>query len=345
MENKFHQNRREFIAKTSITTAGISVGFNAFSSALKTTGLSVSGISLAGSAVAGSSFVSKSQKRPVCAFTKCLQFLNFEQIAEVLARTGFDGADITVRPDGQIEPENVKKQLPQAVKILEKSGVGIPMMVTSVIDANDKISVETLKTAADSGIKYYRMGWLAYDFSKTMQKNIDIYKSQIEKLAKLNEKLGIHGGYQNHSGLHVGAPVWDLYDLLKDVNPKYLGVQYDIRHATTEAGYSWMLGMKRIEPWIRTICIKDFIWGKNAKGEWEHENVPLGEGMVKFDEFLKEYASLNVEAPISMHFEYDLGGAEAGKREITMDREKIYGLMKKDLDWFRKKLAENKIET
>jgi len=311
---------------------------------IKTTGLSAAGISLAGTGFASSVLSAKSVKRPICAFTKCLQFLNFDQIAEVLARLEFDGADITLRPGGQIEPKNAKSELPKAVKSLQKAGVGIPMMTTAVTDADDKLSIETLKIAADSGIKYYRMGWLGYDFSKTIQQNLDSYKTQLEKLAQLNEKLGIHGGYQNHSGLHVGAPVWDLYELLKDVDPKYLGVQYDIRHATTEAGYSWLLGMKRVEPWIRTICIKDFVWSKNEKGEWKHENVMLGEGMVKFDEFLKEYAALKVEAPISMHFEYDLGGAEAGKTEITMKPEKIYNMMKTDLDWLRKSLSKNKIE-
>ena len=303
---------------------------------IKTTGLSAAGISLAGTGFAGSVFSAESVKQPICAFTKCLQFLNFDQIAEVLARLGFDGADITLRPGGQIEPENTKSELPKAVKTMEKAGVGIPMMVTAIVDADDKLSVETLKVAADSGIKYYRMGWLGYDFSKSIQQNLDGYKTQFGKLAKLNEKLGIHGGYQNHSGLHVGAPVWDLYELLKDVDPKYLGVQYDIRHATTEGGYSWLLGMKRIEPWIRTICIKDFVWSKDEKGEWKHENVMLGEGMVKFDEFLKEYATLKIEAPISMHFEYDLGGAENGRKEITMEPEKIYNMMKTDLDWLRK---------
>lgn len=308
---------------------------------IKTTGLSAAGISLARTGFAGSVFSAESVKQPICAFTKCLQFLNFYQIAEVLARLGFDGADITLRPGGQIEPENTKSELPKAVKTMEKAGIGIPMMVTAIVDADDKLSVETLKVAADSGIKYYRMGWLGYDFSRSIQQNLDTYKSQFEKLAKLNEKLGIHGGYQNHSGLHVGAPVWDLYELLKEVDPKYLGVQYDIRHATTEGGYSWLLGMKRIEPWIRTICIKDFLWSKDEKGEWKHENVMLGEGMVKFDEFLKEYATLKVEAPISMHFEYDLGGAENGKKEITMEPEKIYSMMKTDLDWLRKAMSKN----
>jgi sugar phosphate isomerase/epimerase len=311
---------------------------------IKTTSLSAAGISLAGTGFASSVLTASPVKHPICAFTKCLQFLNFEQIAEVLARLEFDGADITLRPGGQIEPVNAKTELPKAVKTLEKAGVGMPMMVSSVSDSDDKLSVETLKVAADSGIKYYRMGWLAYDFKKSIQQNLDAYKTQFEKLAKLNEKLGIHGGYQNHSGIHVGAPVWDLYELLKDVDPKYLGVQYDIRHATTEAGYSWLLGMKRVEPWIRTICIKDFVWGKNEKGAWKHENVMLGEGMVKFDEFLKEYKTLNVESPISIHFEYDLGGAETGKKEIKMEQEKIYGLMKTDLDWLRKSLTKNQID-
>jgi sugar phosphate isomerase/epimerase len=103
--------------------------------------------------------------------------------------------------------------------------------------------------------------------------------------------------------------------------------------------------MKRVAPWIRTICIKDFVWGKDPKGAWKHQNVLLGEGMVKFDDFLKEYAGLKVEAPITIHFEYDLGGAETGKKETTMEHEKIYGMMKKDLVWLRERLIKNQIET
>ncbi|MEI7830741.1 MAG: TIM barrel protein [Prolixibacteraceae bacterium] len=311
---------------------------------IQTTGLSAAGISLAGSGLANHLPVAKKLKRPVCAFTKCLQFLTIEEGAKVLVENGFDGADLLVRPAGQIEPKNVKAELPLAVKTYQKLGIEIPMMVTAVTDPSEPFSMETLQVAADSGIRYYRMGWLAYDFTKTIQQNLDGYKKIFEKLAKVNEKLGIHGGYQNHSGLHVGAPVWDLYELVKDVDPKYLGVQYDIRHAQTEGGYSWMLGMKRVEPWIRTICIKDFVWGKDPKGAWKHQNVLLGEGMVNFDQFLQEYATLKVEAPISIHFEYDLGGAETGKKTTTMDPGKIYSMMKNDLDWLRSSMKKNQIE-
>jgi len=266
-------------------------------------------------------------------------------MGEVLATIGFDGADVPVRPGGSIEPKNVRTELPQAVRILHKYGVEIPMIVTAITDPSEPFAMETLQSAADSGIKYYRTGSLKYDFSKSIQQNLDGHKKTIEKLAALNEKLGIHGGYQNHSGLGVGAPVWDLYEILKDVNPNYMGIQYDIRHAVTEGGYSWKLGMKRIAPWIRTIDIKDFAWGRLPNGEWKHSNLPLGDGMVPFDEFLKEYAMLNVEAPISIHYEYDLGGAEGGKTATTMEHEKIFSFLKNDLDWFRKSLLKNQIPT
>lgn len=311
---------------------------------IRSTGLAAAGISLTEESAAISAAKTPLIKRPVCAFTKCLQFLNFDQVAEVLVSQGFDGADVTVRPGGQIEPENAKTELPKAVKRLRKSGIDIPMIVTAVTDADSESEADILKIAADSGIRYYRMGWLAYDFKKTIGQNLDDFKFKFEKLARLNEKLGIHGGYQNHSGLHVGAPVWDLYDLVREVNPAFLGVQYDIRHAVTEGGYSWILGMKRVAPWIRTICIKDFVWGKDKAGTWKHQNVPLGEGMVSFDDFLKEYASLKVEAPVSIHFEYDMGGAESGKKSTTMEHAKIFGMMKADLEWFRTRLLKNNVD-
>lgn len=311
---------------------------------IQTTGLSSAGISLAATGMANSILNSIAVKRPICAFTKCLQFLTFDEVGEVLAQLGFDGADMPVRPGGQVEPEEVKTGLPMAVKTLRKHGMEIPMIVTAITNPADPISIAILQAAADSGIKYYRTGWLKYEESKTIQQNLDEHQKTIEKLAELNEKLGIHGDYQNHSGASVGSPVWDLYELMKNVNPEFMGVQYDIRHAVAEGVFSWKLGMKRIAPWITTIDIKDSVFEKNVSGEWKTKNVFLGEGMVNFHEFLKEYASLKVEAPISIHYEYDLGGSELGKKEITMDPMKIYGMMKKDLTWLREAMKKHQIE-
>jgi sugar phosphate isomerase/epimerase len=314
-------SRREFIKGTSATIAGAVISPGVFAN----------------------SFVPDTGSTPVCVFTKCLQFLNYDRLGETLALVGFDGADLAVRPDGQVLPENVKVDLPKAVKALKKSGVNVPMMVTAIIDPLDPATEAILGTAADLGIKYYRLGYLDYDASRSVPENLDQHKKTIENLEKINRKYNIHGGYQNHSGTRVGGPVWDLYWLLKDTDPDFIGVQYDIRHAIVEGGVSWPIGMKLLAPWIKTTAIKDFFWNKE-NGRWLLKNVPLGEGMVNFNAYFKDYIKLGISGPIAIHYEYDLGGAESGSTKPKMSLEEIIVFLKNDFNWLRKKLNEHGIK-
>jgi L-ribulose-5-phosphate 3-epimerase len=316
-------SRRDFIRKGTVAAAGVTLGLQSLAGARAVRSFST-----------GSSGL-QPVKYPVHVFTKCLQFLNYNQMAQMLAEQGFDGADMTVRSGGQVLPENVGTDLPNAVKALRNEGIGTWMITTSITDADDKNTRAILKAMADTGIKYYRPGWINYDQSKSMAENQENFKRIFSKLEKVNREFGVHGGYQNHSGQSLGAPVWDLYPLLQDCDPEFLGVQYDVRHATVEGAVSWPLGMKLVAPWIRTIDIKDFLWIKNEKGKWQLKNVPLGEGMVDFDAFFKLYKSLNLEGPVSIHYEYDLGGAEHGSLNPKMSAGEIAVWLKRDLDYLK----------
>lgn len=284
-----------------------------------------------------------SSSQPICVFTKCLQYLDYEQLAETLAKAGYNGADLSVREGGHVLPENVKTDLPKLVKILQKAGISTPMMVTGITNPKDKNTEPILATAAEMGLQCYRMGYIEYDKTKTIQQNIDIQKKTFEQLEKINRKYGIHGSYQNHAGTRVGGPVWDLYLLVKDLDPQFIGVQYDIRHAICEGGQSWSIGMKLLAPWIKSFPIKDFIWQKVGK-QWKIVDVPLGEGMVNFDAFLEKFIELKLSGPFSIHLEYDLGGADKGSRTPTMSHELISQYLKRDADWFKNKLNEYNLD-
>ena len=107
--------------------------------------------------------------------------------------------------------------------------------------------------------------------------------------------------------------------MLEKADKEFTGVQYDIRHAVVEGGLSWRNGLRLIQPHVKILAIKDFLWQKK-NGAYVVQDVPLGEGMVDFKSYftlLKEY-SLNV--PISLHYEYPLGGAEHGNTEITVNK-------------------------
>ncbi len=266
----------------------------------------------------------------VCVFSKHLQFLNYKDMADAAAEIGFNGVDLTVRPKGHVLPERVEMDLPKAVEAIKNTGLTTTMITTTVQDANDTIDKRVLQTAAGLGVKYYRMNWLKYPEGKSIPEAMMEFKKTLTELSHLNRKLNITGCYQNHSGNLAGASIWELWEILKNSDQRNMGVQYDIRHAVVEGGMSWKNGLKLIHPNIKILAVKDCIWLKK-NGTWVVENVPLGEGMVDFKSYFKMLKEFNIQVPVSLHYEYPMGGAEHGASSISTDKQIVFAHMKRDL--------------
>jgi len=177
-----------------------------------------------------------------------------------------------------------------------------------------------------------------------VEANIAEVHRKLAQLAKLNEKYSISGEYQNHSGnyaegIYFGGPVWDIVDALKEINSPWLGAQYDIYHATVEGANAWPIGMELISPFIRSIDIKDLHWVKK-EGKWNSEPVPLGQGMVDYKKYLGLLKKFKITCPISIHYEYPLGGSEHGDKTLTIKRENVISAMSKDLATLKKYMKE-----
>jgi sugar phosphate isomerase/epimerase len=240
-------------------------------------------------AVAGS-------KWPIALFEKPLQFLDYRELAEVLAEIGFDGIEATVRKGGHIAPERAPNELPGCVEALRAQGLTIPVVATSIGGADQPHAEALLRVAAGLGIKRYRLAGVGYDRRQPILKQLNELRPRWRELAALNRELGITGMYQNHAGSkNVGGQIWDLHHLLQDIAPDELGVAYDIRHAMVEGTSAWPISWRLIRPWIRAYYVKDFRFdGRRAK------NVPMGEGIVGktfYDELKRSGATL----PVSLH--------------------------------------------
>lgn len=282
------------------------------------------------------------QNMKISIFSKNLHWLNYEDMAHLAADIGFDGIDLTVRPDGHVIPERVKEDLPKAVEAIAQAGLKVYTMTTGISDPESQQTMDILKTAGALSIKNYRTGWFSYDTAMDIPQNLEVFKKQFAGLARLNEQFGIRGGYQNHAGVNLGAAVWDLWLALKDLNTEWMGCQYDIRHATLEASGSWTNGLNLIQKQINTLVIKDFKWQQTGN-RWQVKNVPLGKGMVDFKQYFRLVKKYNISCPISLHYEYPLGGAENGAKKITMPRAEITRAFKADLVQLKTWLKESEL--
>lgn len=237
-------------------------------------------------------------------FSKPLTEFSYDETAQMLAETGFGGIDYTVRQaQAHVLPEKVAEDLPRAVEAAHRAGLKVEMITTDIVSVRDPHAEKVLRTAAKHGVKFYRLGNYNYDAKLGVVESLKKHAATLKELAQLNQSLGIHGAIQNHAGTRVGSPVWDLFELLREIDPRWIGVQYDIRHATTEGGQSWPLGLKLLKPWIKCTDIKDFRW-QQSPGKATIENTPLGEGIVPLDAYFKQLKELGIAGPMSVHLEY-----------------------------------------
>ncbi len=263
-------------------------------------------------------------------FSKHLQFLDYVAVGQKAAEMGFAGVDLTVRPDGHVLPENAIADLPKAINEIQKGGSTCTIITTAIGSVDQEFTSDILKSAAQNKVSFYRCNWFTYDSKVEMQKTLQNYQNQLYDLSQLNKKLGITGCYQNHAGTRVGASMWEIESLLQKVDTSFFGVQYDIRHATVEGALSLKNGLRLIHKNIKTIVVKDFKW-VNKNGTWQIENTPIGQGMVDFDTFFKLLKKYEIHVPVSLHVEYDLGGAEKGKRKIAVSKDIVFQAIQKDL--------------
>jgi L-ribulose-5-phosphate 3-epimerase len=325
-------SRKKFIAAATMATAGMALGLKASSNEYP-------GIAqLKDSPAANTSFAA--EKIKVSIFSKHLQWLNYTDMAALAAIMGFDGVDLTVRPDGHVSPENVAVDLPKAIAAVEKAGLKVYTIVTNIKSPDEQYARDILKAASALGIKYYRTAWFDYNKSISIPENLKVINRQFTALAGLNKQYGMHGAYQNHSGELFGASVWDLWLGLEGLDPDLAGCQYDIRHATTEGADTWPTSMQLLVPNIKTTNVKDFYWDQKD-GKWQVKSVPLGQGMVDFKKYFAMLKQHNITGPMSMHCEYELGGAQDGAKHLTISKEAFITAVIKDLATLRTWLKGN----
>jgi sugar phosphate isomerase/epimerase len=279
---------------------------------------------------------------PVCMFSKHFQWTGIQEMSDMCARIGFDGIDLTLRPGGHIEPERAGEDLPKALAIIHQAGLVTPMVTTGILDATTPHTERVLQALHKAGIRRYRWGTFRYDPTRSLTAQLKELKPKVRDLAAINKQYGVCAMYHTHSGVnYVGASFWDLYALLEDFSADLVSANLDIGHATAEGGYGgWIHSTRLLAPHTRGIALKDFAWKKEPKG-WRPGWCALGQGMVDFPQFLTMMKSAGFRGPVQLHFEYpELGGIDTGKKNLSIPKERVEAIFRRDLDAARAVLRQ-----
>lgn len=289
-------------------------------------------------------------------FSKLLQWADVKEAATIAKDLGFDALDLTVRSRGHVLPERVEVDLPRAVEAVRQAGLEISMISTEITSSASPYAEPILKTASQLGIRNYRWGGLTYKRTKGIAEQLNELKPQVRALAELNRKHNICGMYHTHSGPNmIGGPIWDLWLLLQGLDSRWIGMNYDIGHATIEGGYGgWQTSARLAADSMKGIALKDFRWPSKMQAaspamhtsgtralRYEPEWCPVGEGIVDFLGFFEIVKRNGFSGPVQMHFEYpEFGGAENGDTKLRIPRQQLIAAVRKDLTYIKGVLSD-----
>ena len=265
--------------------------------------MNVSRRAFLGAAGAALALASDKTVSPLCIFSKHLADLNYEELGKTAKELGFTGVDLTVRPKGHVLPERVAEDLPRAIETIKRHGLEVPMITTEITSASDPTCVPILRTAARLGVANFKPGYWKYGTGDVTARLKEV-GAEVRRLADLAGEHEIVMGLHNHSGPYVGEAVWDNWEMLRDLNPRWTGFYYDPGHAAIEGGLGGHdISMRLALPRMKMVALKDFFWRREATG-WKPVWCPMGEGAVDWKSVFHALSESGFRGPLTLHLEY-----------------------------------------
>jgi sugar phosphate isomerase/epimerase len=204
------------------------------------------------------------KKLKVDMYSRHLQWLrSADEVAKATIEMGFTGVDITVRPyPGHVDPAKVATDLPPFVKAIRAHGLEVNMITCPITDADSQYAEEILKTAASLDIHHYWWGTFRYEDGKPVMAQLDALKPRVEKLQALNKKYEMKAMYHLYSmASSIGCNVWDMLYVLRNFDPKYVSLHWDVGHTSITGGNgTWVQALRAAGPYVGGLSVKEYTW-------------------------------------------------------------------------------------
>ena len=241
-------------------------------------------------------------------FTKHLEGLSVPEISVALNSVGVTGADLCVREGYPVNPSNITKALPEAVKIMKEEGLSIPL-VTSPGDFNS-IKLDYVENyfhaCGENGVKFIKLGYWHWKPNQDYWKEIDRVRKELEGFEALSAKTGVKTIIHNHSGHSMGLNSSAMMHVIKGFDPKNVGVFGDVGHLSI-CGEPIDMALNIVKDYLAVMSFKDLIKVPiliDNKRSWSIDVVRLGTGFADWKQTLTTLQNQGFVGPVSMHSEY-----------------------------------------
>src|SRR5215831_17396856 len=240
----------------------------------------------------------------VCLFSQQLIKIEYEAMGMILRDLGFDGCDLAVIPGGHVPPEKAGSDLMRAIESVAGVGLEVPQLTTAMTNGADPSGRMVLSIAGFMGIPIFRPGYWHYGNAPDIEGRQLEVQREMMGLASIARAYNVAMAVHNMSGDNVGASLFELSSMIRGVDPRWVGYNFDPGYATETAGpQGAIMALRLVLPRLKAVTVKDFTWSKDGGG-WKATPCPLGEGMVDWKAFFAGLAKIRYTGPITIEMKY-----------------------------------------
>ena len=232
-------------------------------------------------------------------FSKPWKTQSLPELGELVRTLGYDGVEFPVRPGYQVEPQNIRRDLPGAARQLAEFDV----QIYSVAGPTDEA---TILACAEAGVPIIRtMARIAPGESYTEAEQR--YWREYDALLPLLEKNGVTIGVQNHCDRFVANAV-GLRSLLFGYDPRYVAAVWDAAHEALSGGPP-DLALDVLWPQLCMVNLKNAIWqranGPEAEyARWRHYWTSGRHGLAVWPQVIAQLQARGYEGVLCLTAEY-----------------------------------------
>ena len=219
-------------------------------------------------------------------FPKFYRHLSPEQLAALVREVGLDTTNLVIRDGYWVTRAKLMAELPGFLETLRGEGLRVQFATAGFEPDEIESDPAPLRFLAEHGITEFRMGYFRAG-GREVRAALDAARRRMETIATLCERANIRCVYQVHHGTLI-PNASAAYPLVKDLDPRFVGVELDPGNQTFEGWENWDRSAHLLGKYLVALGVKDSTLSRDPakaaqpnKG-WTRRWCPLDEGVVNW---------------------------------------------------------------
>jgi len=261
----------------------------------------------------------------VCLYSRVLIQIRYLDLPMIVQGLGFDGVDLSVEHGGHVLPEKADYNLMPALEAFTGIGLDVPMITTGLTTLQDPYAEQVLGLATYIGVPFFRPGHWKFSGSVEIEMRLPFVQRDIAGLAQLGRATSMVMGIHNYRDGAEGAAIADIDPLIRPLDARWVGYDFDVGFASVEGGQAGFAGpLAAALPRLKMVTLRDFQWVERSSPAAGQRPCPLGEGVVDFPGFFAALAKARFAGPITLPVDHNPpGDLSAIKRDLAFVRKQI----------------------